>query len=239
MTDDHAKDRRNEARRNANGAGEADETGGTGGADEAAEATATAILSTEHFVLQSARSAATSEAVSRVSIFLTAVSAALVAAAFLGQLPDPSVVTAFGLIVVAALVFLGATTFERVLQVSIEDFQFALRINRIRRFYVRRSALAAEYLEPPAEEGVGALLASYGVRSGDWQMLVSLAGVVSFVNGLLVAVLAGLVLSTIGVRETLVSGIVALAVFVGVVWLQTLRQRRRRSGWHRIDSRNR
>jgi hypothetical protein len=203
--------------------------------EEAAEATATSIMSTEHFVLQSARSAATSEAVSRVSTFLTAVSAALVAAAFLGQLPDAGVVTAFGLIVLAALVFLGITTFERVLQVSIEDFQFALRINRIRRFYVRRSSLAAEYLEPPAEEGVGELLATYGVRSGDWQMLVSLAGVVSFVNGLLAALLVGLALSTAGIREPLLSGIVALAVFVAAVWLQTIRQQRRRTGWHRID----
>jgi hypothetical protein len=208
-------------------------------AEEAAEATATSILSTEHFVLQSARSAATSEAVSRVSIFLTAVSAALVASAFLGQLPDPSVVAAFGLIVLGALVFLGVTTFERVLQVSIEDFQFALRINRIRRFYVRRSPLAADFLEAPAEEGVDALLASYGVRSGDWQMLVSLAGVVSFVNGLLAALLVGLGLSTIGIRETLVNGLIALAVFIVVVWIQTMRQRQRRTGWHRIDARRR
>ena len=208
-------------------------------ADEAAEATATSILSTEHFVLQSARSAATSEAVSRVSIFLTAVSAALVASAFLGQLPDSSVVTAFGLIVLGALVFLGITTFERVLQVSIEDFQFALRINRIRRFYVSRSAIAADYLEPPADEGVDALLASYGVRSGDWQMLVSLAGVVSFVNGLLAALLVGLGLSTLGVREAIVTAIVAFAVFVAVVWLQTMRQRRRRTGWHRMDPKER
>jgi hypothetical protein len=207
--------------------------------DETDEATATAILSTEHFVLQSARSAATSEAVSRVSIFLTATSAALVAAAFLGQLPDSSAATAFGLIVLAALVFLGITTFDRVLQVSIEDFQFALRINRIRRFYVRRSPLAAEYLEPPTEEGAGALLASYGVKSGDWQMLVSLAGVVSFVNGLLAALLAALVLSVAAVRDAWIDGLGALVVFLLVVWLQTLRQRRRRSAWHRIDPQKR
>ena len=205
-------------------------------AQEADEATATSILSTEHFVLQSARSAATSEAVSRVSIFLTATSAALVAAAFLGQLPDPGVATAFGLIVLGALVFLGITTFERVLQVSIEDFQYALRINRIRRFYVRRSSLAADFLEPPADDSVGALLASYGVRSGDWQMLVSLAGVVSFVNGLLGALLVGLGLFAIGLRETAVIGVVAAAVFVAIVWLQTERQRRRRTGWHRIEN---
>jgi len=204
--------------------------------DEIAAASATSILSTEHFVLQSARSAATSEAVSRVSIFLTAVSAALVASAFLGQLPDASIVTAFGLIVLGALVFLGVTTFDRVLQVSIEDFQYALRINRIRRFYIKRSPLAAEYLEAPAEEGTSALLAAYGVRSGDWQMLVSLAGVVSFVNGLLAALLVGLALSTVGVREPLVSAIVALVVFVLAVWIQTVRQRQRRTGWHRMDT---
>jgi hypothetical protein len=204
-------------------------------ADAPVEAVATSILTTEHFVLQSARSAATSEAVSRVSIFLTAVSAALVASAFLGQLPDASIVTAFGLIILGALVFLGVTTFDRVLQVSIEDFQYALRINRIRQFYFHRSPLAADYLEPPAGDGTAALLAAYGVRSGDWQMLVSLAGVVSFVNGLLAALLVGLGLSTTGIREPLISVAVALGVFVGVVWLQTLRQRRRRTGWHRID----
>jgi hypothetical protein len=104
---------------------------------------------------------------------------------------------------------------------------------------VRRSPLAADFLEAPAEEGVDALLASYGVRSGDWQMLVSLAGVVSFVNGLLAALLVGLGLSTIGIRETLVNGLIALAVFIVVVWIQTMRQRQRRTGWHRIDARRR
>jgi hypothetical protein len=207
-----------------------------GEAEAGDETAATSILTTEHFVLQSARSTATSEAVSRVSIFLTATSAALVAAAFVGQLPNTTLTSAFGLIVLTALVFLGVTTFDRVLQVSIEDFQFALRINRVRRFYVRRSALAAEYLEPPTDDNAEAFMASFGVRSGDWQMLVSLAGVVSFVNAILAGVLVAFVLSTIGVRDALIVGAVGLAAFALTVWAQTERQRRRRVSWRRLPS---
>lgn len=197
---------------------------------------AVSILTTEQFVLQSARSLATSEAVSRVSILLTATSAALVAGAFVGQLPDPSVATSFGLVVLAALMFLGVTTFERVLQVSIEDFQFALRINRIRRFYVQHSPIASAYLEEPAEEGAVSLLRSYGVRSGAWQMLVSLAGVVSVVNGLLAGTLVSLALSSAGIREASLDAVAGLATFVAAVLLQTERQRRRRVGWRSLSA---
>jgi hypothetical protein len=95
---------------------------------------AVTIMTTEHFNLQTARSATISESNGRTSIFLGAVSAGLVALAFAGQTSRSTLLT-FGLVLFPVLSFLGLVTFERVLQSSIEDTLYLQRINRIRRFY--------------------------------------------------------------------------------------------------------
>ena len=76
-------------------------------------------LVTEHFVLQSARSATIGEANGRASIYLSAVSSALVAFGFLAQVAtrlDPFVAA-----VLPALFILGEFTFVRLADTAIEN----------------------------------------------------------------------------------------------------------------------
>jgi hypothetical protein len=84
---------------------------------------AMAILTTEHFNLQTARAATISETNGRASVFLGSVSAGLVAFAFAGQTSRTALYT-FGLVLFPVLSFLGLVTFQRALQASIGDTHY-------------------------------------------------------------------------------------------------------------------
>ena len=93
-------------------------------------------LSTEHFTLQGARSQTMSESAARASVYVFAVSSALVALGFIGQLSDVGdVFNAFALTVLPTLYVLGIVTFIRLVECGAEDFQYGLAINRIRHYY--------------------------------------------------------------------------------------------------------
>jgi hypothetical protein len=93
-------------------------------------------LSTEHFTLQGARSQTMSESSARASVYVFAVSSALVALGFIGQLSDVGdVFNAFALTVLPTLYLLGIVTFVRLVECGAEDFRYGLAINRIRHYY--------------------------------------------------------------------------------------------------------
>jgi hypothetical protein len=93
-------------------------------------------LSTEHFTLQGARSQTMSESAARASVYVFAVSSALVALGFIGQLSDVGdVFDVFALTVLPTLYVLGIVTFIRLVECGAEDFQYGLAINRIRHYY--------------------------------------------------------------------------------------------------------
>jgi hypothetical protein len=192
-------------------------------------AAATGIITTEHFVLQSAKSSGTAEAVSRVSIFLTVVSGTLVAAAFVAQLREPAAVGAFGLIVLIAVLFVGLTTFSRVLQIGIDDLHYTRRINRLRRFYVDHAPIVGRYVEAPSDDSARALLVSEGLRPGPWQLLQSLAGAVSVINALLAGAIIGVGFSLGLPASNAAAAVGGLIAFGVALYAQTLYQHRRRS----------
>jgi hypothetical protein len=91
-------------------------------------------LTTEHFTLQTARSATIIKTNGRSALFLSTVSSAVVALAFIGQVADvgqPLFLFAFA--VLPALFLLGLLTYLRLAQSAIEDLLSARAINRIRR----------------------------------------------------------------------------------------------------------
>lgn len=86
-------------------------------------------LSTEHFTLQGARSQTMSESSARASVYVFAVSSALVALGFIGQLSDVGdVFNAFALTVLPTLYLLGIVTFVRLVECGAEDFRYGLAI---------------------------------------------------------------------------------------------------------------
>jgi hypothetical protein len=105
-------------------------------------------------VLQSARSATIAESNGRANMFLAAVSGGLVA---LGLVATASSLGAafygFALVLLPTLAFVGIVTFERALQSSIEDTEYARRIALLRGYYFGHAPEIAPYLlsAPPAE----------------------------------------------------------------------------------------
>lgn len=95
-------------------------------------------LTTEHFTLQGARSATTAEGASRTSLFLGAVSSALIALGFIANVSGGSsaLFRTFALTVLPTLCFLGLVTFIRLVELGTEDMLYGRAINRIRSHYL-------------------------------------------------------------------------------------------------------
>jgi len=114
-------------------------------------------LSTEHFTLQGARSQTMNESSARASIYVFAVSSALVALGFIGQVSDlGDVFNVFALTVLPTLYALGAVTFVRLVECGAEDFRYGLAINRIRQYYKEIAGSRANlFLLSGHDDGVG------------------------------------------------------------------------------------
>jgi hypothetical protein len=94
-------------------------------------------LTTEHFTLQTARSATIMESNGRSALVLSTVSSAVVALAFIGQVADVGQpFFLFALAVLPTLFLLGLLTYLRLAQSASEDLLYSRAINRIRRYYL-------------------------------------------------------------------------------------------------------
>jgi hypothetical protein len=179
-------------------------------------------VTTEHFVLQGARAATTSESTGRASMFLSAVSGGLVALGLVATASDAG--TAFyavGLVLLPTLAFVGLVTFERVLQSGIEDYGYARRIALLRGYYFDNAPELSPYLlsVPPSER-----LRVQGLGGGRWQALRSVAGMVAVITAVLAgstASLAAILISDHSLAAALIAGGgVALAAEVGLLRFQ-------------------
>jgi hypothetical protein len=81
---------------------------------------------------------------------------------------------AFALVLFPVLGFLGLSTFERVIQVSIEDLALGIRINRIRRFYLEAAPGLRGWLAPaPTADTFQAAVRSLGLKPRPGQLLLT------------------------------------------------------------------
>jgi hypothetical protein len=190
---------------------------------------AVTFATTEHFNLQTERAATVGEANGRASIFLGSVSAGLIALGFAAQGGDSlATMRAFALVLFPVLVFLGLSTFERVLQVSIEDLALEIRINRLRRFYLEAAPGLRGWLAPaPTADTFEAALRSLGLKPRTGQVLLTVAGTISIVNSALVGVWVGMAASFLP-GPALVPTVVGLAAMLGAALGQHRYQLRRR-----------
>lgn len=143
------------------------------------------LLTTEHYNLQTQRAATISETNGRASIFMGAVSAGLIALGFQSSgTASSGGATAFAAVVLTSLVFLGFTTFVRALETSIDDWQFALRIDRLREVYAQLVPELAPLLAVAAGAEQSTLMLAPGrVRL---QSLLTVAGTVGTISSVLV-----------------------------------------------------
>ena len=188
--------------------------------DDAKQQALLSALVTEHFVLQSARGVATSEAASRSSLYLTFLSGALIALGFIAQVAERF--DTFAAAVLPAIVVLGEFTYVRLLENSIEDVLFQRRINRIRRWYLG--------LHPDAAQFFGDVLrdprSSPVLYRSSLQMLLTAASMVAAVNSMVVGTGVALGLRALDLAEVAAAAagvLVAVGLFALHVWYERRR----------------
>lgn len=196
---------------------------------------AVTFMTTEHFVLQTARSATIAETNGRTALFLSSVSSVLVALAFFGQVSRLG--TAFyvlALVVLPPLFFVGLVTFERAIQTSIEEITYLRRIARIRRFYLDAAPSLSRYLAPVGGESRAEVMQEVGITNSWWQSFVATAGSVAVINSLVLGGTAGLLIGHL-------NGSLSWSVAVGVIAALTagaLHLVRQRALWKRADEKS-
>ncbi|MFE9689419.1 hypothetical protein [Micromonospora sp. NPDC005806] len=178
--------------------------------EDAREQALLTALTTEHFVLQTSRSATITESVGRTTIFLSMLSASLIGLGFVsgtGHLLRPYLGA-----VLPTLVITGLLTFGRLVQNMVEHSLDLQRIQRIRAWYHRRFAADQDFFADAVAGGGGraAIWAAVGERPRRRHLLFTTAALVGAVNGLL-----------IGLGVTLLAGLFGAppgpAIAVGVV----------------------
>jgi hypothetical protein len=178
------------------------------------------IMSTEHFTLQGARSAAISDANGRTSFFLSTLSAGVVALAFVAQVAQTGpAFTVLALIVMPTLLVIGLASFERLLQLGIENIRIVVAINRVRRYYLEIAPeLRPHFTLSDRDDPAGVLSSLGSVRGGirPWNLFVTNAGLVGIIDAIVSGVVATLVATTVQ-RDVAVSAVAGIVVGVAVL----------------------
>jgi hypothetical protein len=173
------------------------------------------IMSTEHFTLQGARSAAISDANGRTGFFLSTLSAGVVALAFTAEVAQAGpAFSEFALIVLPTILVIGLASFERLLQLGIENIRIVVAINRVRHYYLEIAPeLRPHFTLSDRDDSSGVLSSLGSIRGGirPWDLFVTNAGLVGIIDGVLSGVVAALVASNMQ-RDPTVSAVAGVAV---------------------------
>ena len=165
-------------------------------------------LTTEHFVLQTATNGALTETSSRSSLYLTALSSALIAMAFAAG--SREVFLTFVATVLPGIFLLGVLTVLRLVDAALEMAGFLAGISRIHKFYRTLGPEAEHYFAPQYGRWPESHHTAPVFRLGTMIALLTtnasmLAWINSFVAGAGVTLLVGN-LSRVGLPLALVAG---------------------------------
>jgi hypothetical protein len=179
------------------------------------------ILGNEHWSLLAARSLIWNEAMSRATVFLTVLSASIVALALLADATGFGAQTTTLALVLLPLVFLlGLAAYARLVQINAEELQLVLAMNRLRHAYLKIAPALKPYFTTGHHDDERGLAATYLAgghrlrRSG--QFLVNTPTIVATVDSALAAAIVVLVVRAAEAAATV--AVVAGAVAFLVVW---------------------
>jgi hypothetical protein len=177
------------------------------------------LLTTEHYALGMQRNATISEVNGRASIFIGAVSAGLIALGFEGAGNRHSAgSTVFAALVLTPLLFLGLVTFGRCLQIAIDDWEFSVRIMKLRVAYAQLVPELSGLLTEADE-------AEVTMFTGRWQAalqkMLSVAGSIAVISSVVLGADVGAV--AYGVSASLLAALLAGAASGAVLMFATAR----------------
>jgi hypothetical protein len=190
------------------------------------------ILSTEHWSLLAGRSLAYNEAFTRAGMFLTALSASMVAIAFVAQADQGGeAVRVFALVLLGFDLLVGLTTYLRLVETTREDLRSVQGMNRIRHAYLEIAPGLAPYFVSSDRDDLAGILMTYEGPSPEDMMagrmplesvvhgLSTNTGMVAVVVSLVGASLAGVAIAQFGAS---MAAIVTAGTVVFVVLLAGL-----------------
>jgi hypothetical protein len=199
---------------------------------------AAAILATEHWSLLATRSLIWNEAMSRATVFLTVLSASIIALALLADATGfGSHTTTVALVLLPVVLLLGLATYARLVQINTEEFQLMQAMNRLRHAYLTMAPSLEPYFTTGHHDDESGVVTSYMLdRPRAWRLwvhiLVNTPTVVATVDAAVAATIVVLVAQTAEAPQTMVvsGGVLAfLAVWGALFPLQryTLRPLRK------------
>lgn len=171
------------------------------------------MLATEHWGLLAARGTAQSEVLTRITIFLTLVSAGLVTIGLLGQATRfDGWFTGASLAILGFLALVGVMTQTRVFNVAEEDLMYVVAMNRLRGAYVDLDPDIEKYfLAAVADDRAGAEVTYSFLRRRSFSHLFgSSFMLIMVVNACVIGLLTGSVVVALG-------GAVSWAIAAGVL----------------------
>jgi hypothetical protein len=177
------------------------------------------ILATEHWSLLGTRSMTWNEVFSRASMFVTVLSAAVVALALVAQ------INAFGpgfrlfaLLVLPVVLLVGVATIIRLSDANTEDFGMVAGMNRIRHAYLELAPELAPYFMTAHNDDEASIMQTYRLIHHfgpiGSRILAGTPTLVAAINVVVVGALAALVADTVGASDT-----IDIVVGVGVALL--------------------
>lgn len=192
------------------------------------------ILSTEHWSLLTSRSLVYNEAFARAGMFMTFLSASLVALGFLSQGSgfgrDFLVATA---VLLGVDLFVGLATLGRVSSASTEEFRALQAMNRIRHAYLEMVPTLAPYFSSGWHDDPLTVLMVYGATPERPNLgasflhgLTTTPGMIGTINsvigGALVAVLA--MLADLPSTASLLAGVIGAIACFALIWVAATRR---------------
>jgi hypothetical protein len=129
------------------------------------------------------------------------------------------------------LAFMGAVTFQRLVQSSIEDIAHAQRIARLRAFYVGLAPFLL-VVHRPSTEG---LLHDKRLDPSTWQLVLTTAAMVGVVNSAVIGACAGLAVQTLPIGSFAVVLVAGSAAGVVTLMLHRRHHRRARDAYRPED----
>lgn len=183
------------------------------------------ILSTEHWSLLSARSLVYNEAFARAGMFLTFVSASLVALALAANAMAFSrdfLLLAAGLLTLDLVI--GLATVGRIMDATLDDLRAIHGMNRIRNAYAQIAPEILPFFITSIHDDAAGVMATYGVPAHTQSFLAGLLHGLSTTNGMINMLNAALAGSVVGLAAVLLDGgallaSVATVVVFGVVFV--------------------
>jgi hypothetical protein len=172
------------------------------------------ILTTEHLTLQSARQLCLQDMQGRSTMFLTIVSASLIAIGFFGTATHfGGGFVVFVLALLTSLWVLGFFTFVRILQAAVEDVIISFGIARIRHRYTEIAPSLRDSLVRSIHDDFRGINAEMGSKQSWWQRLMPTYVVISFVTSVVSGAVVTFALSEIFRVTPLVQAAAAIATF--------------------------